>query len=488
MFLGLALLAAACGGAEPTTPPPHGPADDAAMAQLTKTVGDALAARGVPGAAMAVVVNGKLAHHAEFGVKKAGAIDPITPHTRFCLASLSKTFTAATVVKLGEDGAIDIGAPVTTYVPFFRLRAPDSPSQITTRHLLTHTSGYPDSPTTTVGYQGAPWDDLAPDALAQMFRSFADVPLYSPPGAVWDYTNFGYALAGLEIAQVTGRSFAEAATARILQPAGMADATYDAGVAGQGDRSAGHVHLPSGQMAAADLSDFASNTLGPYGGLFATAIDVARFAEVLAGDRDGVLAPRSIQQMATAAVDTHASWPAATKLGQPGPTTSYGYGLFVSDFGPTRVVWHDGGFEGFETSLWMIPERKFALVLLVNADTYYPNVHDHFVQAAKLFLGLDLAPTLRPPRDGSALVGTYVDDRGALGTITFSLEGGQLYAQVAAEQYRTRVYPMGGDDFAFAASPKQALVLGAAAMATLYVDEAGKGKYLVTRAGVGRAQ
>jgi CubicO group peptidase (beta-lactamase class C family) len=451
-------------------------ADDPRFGQLRDLVAADLKSHNVPGAQLAVVLDGQLRFHAEFGVKKAGGADPVTPDSLFILASISKMFTAATAMKEVEKGTVDLSAPITHAVPWFQLPSPDDPSKITLDQLLSHTSGYPDSPYYTVGYQPTTWDDSAPDALSQMFRTLGKVPLYSPPGAVWNYSNFGFALAGLALSEATHQQFADLVSAEILTPAGMQHATYDTSAASTADHVTG-ASTASGQPLLVEPSDYASVSLQPYGGLYATASDLGRFAEVLLG-RPGVLSANSVARMTSPLVDMHT------------PNNSYGYGLFVHQFAGETAVWHDGGLEGFQTSLWMLPARRFAVVLLVNTDDY-PNLDQAFVKAANLFFGITLADPPPPPaRDPGSYAGTYVDSRGALGTIQIVVDQGKLYGEIPSAQFRTPLSPVIGYVFEMPlpTSLASTLGLGPSLAFTVYLDAAGRGKYLVTRSGVAVAQ
>ena len=152
----------------------------------------------LPGFAIGVIRDGKLIYAKGFGVAKLGGNTPITSRSLFHMASVTKTFVATAVMQLVEKGKIDLDAPVTRYLPYFRLDD-DRYRAITIRQMLSHTSGIPD----TVNYN---WDKPEYDAgaLERFVRSIADQKLVFAPGEKFGYSNTAYEILGDVIANTGG--------------------------------------------------------------------------------------------------------------------------------------------------------------------------------------------------------------------------------------------------------------------------------------------
>src|SRR6478735_11075090 len=144
---------------------------------------------------------------------------PNTPTTKFRLGSITKQFTAASILLLEERGKLKIEDPVKKYMP----DAPAAWDKVTIFHLLTHTSGIP-SFTGFPDYPRREGDTMTPQQLGDWFR---DKPLEFEPGAKWNYSNSGYILLGYLIEKISGQSYSDFVQQNIFTPLGMKDSGYD---------------------------------------------------------------------------------------------------------------------------------------------------------------------------------------------------------------------------------------------------------------------
>ena len=133
-----AVLASVATASEPLEPPD--PTDPAVIERIDGFLQDELRDAGIPGLAVAIVADGKVVHVRGFGVADETG-RPVTPDTPFQLASVSKAFTATAIMQLVARGDVELDAPVTTYLPWFRVGDGTASADITIRQLLTHTSG-----------------------------------------------------------------------------------------------------------------------------------------------------------------------------------------------------------------------------------------------------------------------------------------------------------------------------------------------------------
>lgn len=164
-----------------------------------------------------------------YGLADKAAGVPITPRTRFALASISKMFTAAAVATLVRDGKVAFGTPVVSVLPAGRRPSTLRPD-VTVGHLLEHTSGIADyaEEDDDLDY-AALWLDRPPAAMlgpADFLPMFGDLPPYRAPGEAVQYSNSGYIVLALVVEELTGLPFPDAVGERVLGPAGMASSGY----------------------------------------------------------------------------------------------------------------------------------------------------------------------------------------------------------------------------------------------------------------------
>ena len=197
---------------------PAGALDDATVAKIESMVEEMMAENEIPGYALGIVKDGEIVYTKGFGVERVGEDKPVTVHSVFGTGSTGKTATAIAVMHLVEAGKIDLDAPVTKYVPYFKL-ADERYKDITVRHLLTHRSGMPADP--------ADWYPLPVEyddgAVERYVRSMDNLELLFAPDEEWSYSSLGMIVLADIVAKVSGQTFEEYLQANVLDPLGMAD-------------------------------------------------------------------------------------------------------------------------------------------------------------------------------------------------------------------------------------------------------------------------
>jgi len=168
------------------------------------------------------------------GLADRAAGTPVTPATRFGLASMCKMFTALAALDAVRRGELALHRPVVDLLPASR-RPSTLPAEVTVHHLLTHTSGigdYAEEDEEVPGFvedYAALWHDLPSHRMERVddfLPPYRDLPPVAPAGAGFHYCNSGYLLVGAVVEEVTGRGFTALVTERVLGPAGMADSGY----------------------------------------------------------------------------------------------------------------------------------------------------------------------------------------------------------------------------------------------------------------------
>ncbi|HET9930089.1 MAG TPA: serine hydrolase domain-containing protein [Polyangiaceae bacterium] len=381
----------------------YGPFDklspDARFARLMARFRERLQTKHVPGGSVAIVLDGHLAYSAGVGLLRSEGEARVSAHSRFLTASLSKMVLAATIMSLAERDGLVLDQPLKAELPYFARGDGYDPSLVTLRTLLDHTSGVPDT------------GDPRPLPLRALIEAHATDPLLSPPGRLFNYSNAGYALLAAAVEARTARPFEQVVAERIFGPCSMRDAGYDLGRAPQ-RVCAGHD--ASGKVIWSRPSD--SSAAHAAGGVIASVVDFAHFAEMLLARGGSVLSTASVDAM----MEGHA-------LAQDEPKRTYGYGLFASEHAGLPIIEHAGSAAGFSSLVRLVPSRNFAVVVFDNG----PFAPDELADAAmSAFLDVPEVPRARVqtlPESWEEYVGRYGDAVGALGEFEIALRGGHLW-------------------------------------------------------------
>ena len=167
-----------------------------------------------PGAAIIVMKNGRVLLRKAYGMANLELRLPMQPEHVFALASISKQFTAAAILKLAEEGKLAVDDDITKFLPAY----PTHGARITIEHLLTHTSGLSGLSETSDLRAVAAQDSPLVDVLGDWVK---DLPPDSAPGERWAYSNWGYSLLGSIVEQASGMSYAAYLEQTLFAPAGL---------------------------------------------------------------------------------------------------------------------------------------------------------------------------------------------------------------------------------------------------------------------------
>jgi CubicO group peptidase (beta-lactamase class C family) len=338
------LLPAVSAGAVPTR---NSPTD---FAVIDAYVEQQMHALRIPGLALGIVQGDQIVHLKGFGIAGPDG-RAVTPQTPFQLASLVKPMTGLAIMQLVEAGKIDLDAPVQRYLPTFRVADETASAQISVRHLLYHTSGLPG----TLGMEYALSGDARPDALEARVEALRAVSLNRPVGASYEYSNPGYQILGLIVQQVSGQSYEGYMREHLFTPLQMQQTYTDWTQARSHGAASGYrywfgVPLPG---------EIAIDRAGlPSGGVTASVEDVTHFLVAqLNGGRFGdtaILSPAGIAEMQRPVI------PLADEIN--------GMDWGVRQYGGVTMISKGGDNGDFKTTMILIPERRLALVVLMNTN------------------------------------------------------------------------------------------------------------------------
>lgn len=325
---------------------------------------------------------------------------PDSPEAKFRLGSMTKQFTAASILLLEERGKLKTDDLVKKYIP----DAPATWDKITIYNLLTHTSGIP-SFTSFPDYRSS---EATPTTPAQLVARFRDKPLDFQPGEKWSYSNSGYALLGYLIEKISGESYQQFVEENIFKPLGMNDSGYDSNSAIILHRAYGYSPGPNGVTNAGYIDMTIPFSAGA---LYSTTHDLLRWEQALFGGK--VLSTASLKKMTTPFKN------------------DYACGLMVHAVNGHTAIEHGGGIEGFNTEMAYYPNDKLTVIVLGNLNGSAPDQIASqlaaVVHGEKVVLPSERKEISVSPKILAQYTGTY--ELLPNFSITVSLEGDHLMAQ-----------------------------------------------------------
>ncbi len=359
----------------------------------------------IPALAVAVVSRERVLYARGFGTTAEDDTGrPVTHETLFRIGSTTKPLTALLVMRLVDEGLLELDAPLTAYVPELRLSVPGASERVTVRSLLSHRSGLPSG--------GEELGHLGPGALAAFARdTLPGYELVAPPGLLFSYSNPGYSLLGHVAERVTGERFGVLMEERVFAPLGMTRSFFDPLVALTYPLALPHRLEADGALTPVHRF-FDEPAAWPAGFVMSNAVDLARFAQALldAAGGGGLLRGDGVREMFR---------PQADLLTADGG--AYGLGFFLRTYKGVALAEHGGSIPTYECSFSLAPEEGVALIALANrphTGAVAALAHHVFDE----FLSLDEVPR-RPAFEAAgevnlaefeAVVGDYVGKRRGL--------------------------------------------------------------------------
>jgi CubicO group peptidase (beta-lactamase class C family) len=313
-----------------------------------------IAYRGLPGIVVGVVADQELVWSAGFGYADVAAKRPMTPATKFRMASHSKLFTATAIMQLRDEGKVRLDDPVAKYLPWFAVKpaGPDD-APVTIEELLTHSSGLPRE-------AGAHWTTYEFPTQAQLRALMAERQAAFAPEVRWKYSNLAYSLAGMVVEAASGETWAAYIRRNIFQPLGMDASSVDEKVSGL---ATGYGRrMPDGSR---DIMPFIdARGMGSATGITSTVEDMARFvsAQFRQGPRgdNRVLSTASLREMHRVRMLEN-NW-----------TQGNAIGFAVSREDGKVYIGHGGGYPGYTTNTRIQLGPKVGVIVLTNTNDSNP--------------------------------------------------------------------------------------------------------------------
>lgn len=307
-----------------------------------------------PGGVLGVVENGRFSHARGYGSANLEYAIPLTPQSVFRMASVSKQFTATCIGLLVEAGRVRLDDVVCDWVP----ELPRWETAVTVRHLLHHTSGWPDYLDLMEQAGMTEFHYYTPhDVLALLSQQKA--PAY-PPGTDYVYSNSGYFLLGEIVRRASGQTLAQFAHDHIFVPLGMHHTHFhDDHTRLVPNRAVGY-RWENGENGRFHTSMTTLDIVGD-GGLFTTLEDMLLWDQNFYHNQLGKAQPSLIEWLCT---------PGTLANGQP---IEYAAGLIVGEYANRPIIRHSGSFVGYRTQMLRFPQEQLTIICLANLATISPD-------------------------------------------------------------------------------------------------------------------
>lgn len=322
--------------------------------------------RKVPGLAFGIVINGKLVYANAFGYSDADKKIPVTTKSVYRIASMSKSFTAMAILKLRDEGKLNLDEPVEKYLPELKHTqklTEDSPP-ITVRNLLTHTAGFPED---------NPWGDRQLEITDQAFIDFLKqgISLSSVPGLNYEYSNLGFTMLGLVISRVSGEHYEDYIKTKIWNLLEMKNTYWE------------YTDVPTTQLVngyRVENSKWVKQPMlhkgayGAMGGMLTSIEDFAKYISLHigawpAGREEATIIKRSsLREMHLPGIIANINAQAKDAKGNIcASIQSYNDGLrYTKDCNSREIIGHSGGLPGFGSNWNFLPQYGIGVVAFCN--------------------------------------------------------------------------------------------------------------------------
>jgi CubicO group peptidase (beta-lactamase class C family) len=371
---------------------------------------------GVVGVSAAVLHDGR-EEYAYYGVTSRENPLPVDENTVFQFGSTGKTYTATAIMRLAEQGKVDLDAPVKKYLPDFTLKDTAVADSVTVLQLLNHTAGW----------EGDLMDDTGPgdDALVKYVERMANLEQTNQPGQVVSYNNASLSVAGLIISKVHGTTYEQAIKDLVLDPLGLTNTWWFPNDIMTRRFAVGHNVHDDGRVTIARPWALPRGN-NPAGGMSANAKDQLAWARFHLGDGTAADGTRVLEAETVARMKEPTISMAGSALGD-----FVGISWLLKDMDGVRLVGHGGTTNGQYSDFTMVPERGFAFISMTNSGPNGAEMN-HTLQKWALEHYLSLTEPEPVPVDAPAeVLDEYVGRYETVAVVCdISRDGGRLMVKV----------------------------------------------------------
>jgi CubicO group peptidase (beta-lactamase class C family) len=390
--------------------------------RFARLVGEAQRDGRLPSLSAAVFRDGEVEWSQAIGLADVGAGTEATVDTQYAVASITKTFTAISVLQLRDEGKLDLDDPLERHLPGI------AHGSLSLGRMLAHASGLQREP------PGEIWETLVFPEAAELLASLPEAEQVLPGATAWHYSNLAYALLGQVVARIVGRPFREHVEERLLRALGLSRTTWGF--------EAPHARPYFVEPYSDSVEREPELDLGGKGGesgLCSTVGDLARWGSFLCQPDDELVAAATVDQMHQVRIMAEPDW-----------TLGWGLGIELWRSGDRVFGGHTGGFPGFISMLVYSRRERIGAVVLTNSGSW-PKATDTGLRLLEAALE-ELAPApepwvpeATPPAEVVPLLGRWWSEGREF---VFSWRGGRLEARIATApaERAPSVFEADGDD------------------------------------------
>jgi beta-lactamase class C len=341
--------------------PVHYPVLDAFVSEFNEMAMEMFADSKAPGAAIAIVKDGRIIYGEGFGVKKVGEDEPVDVHTTFRIASVSKTFAGTLTGMLVQDGWLNWDDKVNKYLPEFRLQNPEFTQKLEVKHILSQSTGLIQHAYTNFIEDGKDQHD--------MITALSEVQLMTEPGKLFSYQNVVYSTIEPILYAATGKDFGTLLKEEIFGPLKMRDASTDYESMMATDNKAWPNFARFSGWASGRISPTYYNVLSA-GGINASISDMANYMIALTGHRPEIISQSVLDNIYEPQIDTNIRWKYFSRW-KDYKKSYYGLGWRIVDYGDDRIAYHGGYVNGYRSQLAINTNEDIGICILTNSPSNF---------------------------------------------------------------------------------------------------------------------
>jgi CubicO group peptidase (beta-lactamase class C family) len=320
----------------------------------------------VPGIGVAIVKDGKVVVAKGYGVRRLGQDTPVDGKTLFGIASNTKVFTAVALGLLVEEGTLQWDAPVVRYLPWFQMWDPFVTRELTVRDLLVHRSGL------GLGAGDLLWWPPSTYDRHEIARRLRHIPPATSFRSAYAYDNVLYLVAGEIIETISGQSWEDFVSKRILAKVGMTGSNVrHSDATGGGNVATTHARVDGVVRA---IAPFDSDNTNPAGGINASAEDMAKWMNVLLArgklpDGSRLFSEQTYREVTTLVTPMPNPEPPAELAALRSAFRGYALGLEARDYRGRKILTHTGGLPGYVSKVTTVPDEQIGVAVLTNQES-----------------------------------------------------------------------------------------------------------------------
>jgi CubicO group peptidase (beta-lactamase class C family) len=389
--------------------------------ELSRIVRSAQAEHRLPSLSGAVFRAGEVVWAEAVGLADAESGTEATPDTQYHIASITKTFTASSVLQLRDAGELELDDPLSKHIP------EAAHGTLTIRRMLAHASGLQREPV------GEIWETLEFPTRDELLERLAEAEQVLAPGPHWHYSNLAYVLLGEVVERASGLSIKQYVEERLLRPLGLERTTWSP----EEPYARGYFVEPYSDSVRPE-PDIDSGGTSAAGALCSTSGDLARWGSFLADPDPNVLSPHAADEMHALQVMAEPDW-----------TLGWGLGLALFRHGERIFAGHMGGYPGHLSMLVWAPKEKVGAVVLANSSVWPKLTETALELETKAVEHLAVPPepwrpAEHPPDDVAPLLGRWWSEGSE---VIFSYRQGRLEARLASQpEKEPSVFEAEGED------------------------------------------